>query len=221
MLFGSFWNHLQQNETFGERPSCFSRQEYAKFRRAKSLSTNMAFSQRWVYAIWESPPEATSPLNSLFNLTWTYRTDSDFWSPYGTYEQLSPEDIKMKEIATTKDYTVGKTELVAWMVSNCGPLTSYIFRPWVEKYIKVDVFGGCASVFGESRSCPRAETGNCLKKYKFYLSFENAMCEDYITKKYWRCLGKCLFLLIITIIISPNLIGALTPLFFTDHCVGL
>jgi len=54
-----------------------------------------------------------SPLNSLFNLTWTYRTDSDFWSPYGTYEQLSPEDIKMKEIATTKDYTVGKTELVA------------------------------------------------------------------------------------------------------------
>ena len=186
----------------------------------KSLSTNRAFSQRWVYAIWESPEATpdTAPLNNLFNLTCTSRTDSDFWSPYGTYEHLSPEDIKMKEIATAKDDTVGKTELVAWMVSNCGPQLRISFVHELKKYIKVDVFGVCASVFGESRSCPRAETGNCLKKYKFYLSFENALCQDYITEK---CLGKCLFLLIITITISPNLIGALTAKFFTNHCVGL
>lgn len=217
MLFGSFWNHLQQNETFGGRLSCFSRREYAKFRRAKIIINQQGFFT--TLGVCDMGKSWSQSRHS--NLTWTYRTDSDFWSPYGTYEQLSPEDIKMKEIATTKDYTVGKTELVAWMVSNCGPQLRISFVHELKKYIEVDVLGVCASVFGESRSCPRAETGNCLKKYKFYLSFENAQCEDYITEKYWRCLGKCLFLLIITITISPNLIGALTAKFFSNHCVGL
>lgn len=62
-----------------------------------------------------------SALNGLFNLTWTYRTDSDFWAPYGYYEPHREEDGKMNEVATMTDYTEGKSELVAWMVSNCSP----------------------------------------------------------------------------------------------------
>ena len=31
------------------------------------------------------------------------------------------EDGKMNEVATMTDYTEGKSELVAWMVSNCSP----------------------------------------------------------------------------------------------------
>ena len=29
-----------------------------------------------------------------------------------------------------------------------------------------------------------------LNEYKFYLAFENALCEDYITEKYWARLGE-------------------------------
>ena len=156
----------------------------------KSLLNRRPTSQRWVYALWESPNATpdTTPLNGLFNLTWTYRTDSDFWGPYGRYEQLSQEEIKRNEMAPVTDYTQGKSELVAWIVSNCGPQLRISFVHELKKYIKVDVFGGCSSKFGESRSCG-GKKSECIKKYKFYLSFENALCEDYITEKYWGILG--------------------------------
>lgn len=50
-------------------------------------------------------------------------------------------------------------------------------------YIKVDVFGAC----GE-RQCPKDRMNDCYTKvlrptYKFYLAFENNLCDDYLTEK--------------------------------------
>ena len=59
-----------------------------------------------------------------------------------------------------------------------------------RKYIKVDVFGRCSGKFGQHRGCRNLAA--CLKTFKFYLAFENALCEDYITEKYWGRLGKSL-----------------------------
>ena len=158
----------------------------------KSLLKNRPSSQRWVYHSWECPMYVmnTSPFNGLFNLTWTYRTDADISQPFGNYEPLSQEEIKKNEMAGVTDYTQGKTELVAWMVSNCGPQLRLNFVRELKKFIKVDVFGKCSSVFGESNSCPKGNTSECVRKYKFYLAFENWLCEDYITEKYWGNLGK-------------------------------
>ena len=148
-------------------------------------------SQRWVYALWESPnatPNPT-PFNGLFNLTWTYRSDSDFWSPYGNYVVLSEEE-KINKTRNILDYSQGKTELVAWRSSNCLAQPRISLVQELKKYIKVDVFKRCSEMFGQRRGCP-GPMSNCLqKKYKFYLSFENALCEDYITEKYWNVLGK-------------------------------
>ena len=160
------------------------------------LSRTRPSFQRWVYVSWESP-DATpdpEPLNSLFNLTWTYRSDADLWCPYGSYERLSPRDAKnyVKKTALTADFAKGKSKLVAWLVSNCE---SSLMRTSVvnelRNYIEVDVFGNCSTEFGQDRSCSNAV--ECLKDYKFYLSFENALCEDYITEKYWGRLGKICF----------------------------
>jgi len=96
----------------------------------------------------------------------------------------------MGNMSAMRDYTQGKSELVAWIVSNCRSKLRLSFVRELKKYIRVDVFGRYSSIFGQPRSCPKSNTTDCLKKYKFYLAFENALCEDYITEKYWRHLGK-------------------------------
>ena len=155
----------------------------------KSLSKRRPILQRWVYATMESPNSTPDPmpLNGLFNATWTYRSDSEFSAQYATYVPLSREEKRNKKAA---DFTEGKSELVAWLVSNCRPPLRMSFVRELKKYIKVDVFGSCSRVFGPLRSCSKSDERRCLKKYKFYLSFENALCKDYITEKYWDHLGK-------------------------------
>ena len=154
----------------------------------RTLLKSRPTSQRWVYALWESPNATPNPapLNGLFNSTWTYRSDSDFLSPYGSYVELS-EDEKIDKMKNIPDYSQGKTELVAWMVGNCGAQPRMAFVQNLKKFINVDVFGRCS---GKGR-CSNPPT-DCLSKFKFYLSFENALCEDYITEKYWGRLGKSL-----------------------------
>ena len=164
----------------------------------RSLSKNRTSSQRWVYQSMESPMSTPDPepLNGLFNLTWTYRGDADFSAAYAAYVPLSPEEKLNKMASIMTDFSQGKSELVAWLVSNCQSQLRMSFVRELKKYIKVDVFGSCSRLFGNPRKCSKSYEKHCLKRYKFYLSFENVMCKDYITEKYWDHLGKiCVVLL--------------------------
>lgn len=48
------------------------------------------FGQLWIYFLMESPITSpdTSRFKGMFDLTFSYRTDSEFWFPYGTYEKI-------------------------------------------------------------------------------------------------------------------------------------
>lgn len=77
--------------------------------------------------------------------------------------------------------------MIAWATSHCES-SAFLRERYVEKlglYIPVDVFGKCKP---NTPNCPRQskECKETLKKYKFYLAFENALCEDYITEKFWE-----------------------------------
>ena len=146
-------------------------------------------SQFWIYHIMESPKATpdTRPLNGMFDITMTYRVDSDIRGSYGWYEEIPLKDQKN---VLQEDFSVGKTKLVSWMVSNCYPQLRKRFVHELQKYIAVDVFGSCSREFGQPKSCPKESCKDIIKKYKFYLSFENALCKDYITEKYWSHLGE-------------------------------
>ena len=52
------------------------------------------------------------------------------------------------------------------------------------------MYGACNKTHGD----PCKREYRCLidlkKKYKFYLSFENTRCSDYITEKFWKALNE-------------------------------
>ncbi|XP_077490700.1 alpha-(1,3)-fucosyltransferase C-like [Amblyomma americanum] len=154
--------------------------------------------QRWIFFSLE-PPTATPvhvlrKLDGLFNLTMTYRTDSDVTTRYG-YAFLPRKKIKkMKARTPKKPWPTGvqdvsrRKAIAVWMVSHCktdSMRETYVAR--LRKVIGVDVFGKCGDLV-----CQPKASDVCLKEaarnYSFYLSFENSMCLDYVTEKFYRTL---------------------------------
>ncbi|GFY63619.1 alpha-(1,3)-fucosyltransferase C [Trichonephila inaurata madagascariensis] len=146
--------------------------------------------QRWVFYCLESPPYSDFPglqhMKNMFNWTMTYRTNSDIVTQYGTIKRnLPPRKVDMQSLLSS---FTNKTKSVVWMSSHCptdGGRESYVAE--LRKYIDVEVYGTCGSSI-----CPPGETNKCLQefseKYKFFLAFENTICRDYITEKFFRTL---------------------------------
>ncbi|XP_046642638.1 alpha-(1,3)-fucosyltransferase C-like [Daphnia pulicaria] len=58
----------------------------------------------------------------------------------------------------------------------------------LSEFISVDIYGKCAN---GKHSCPnKSECDQMLSRhYRFYLSFENSLCPDYVTEKLYRPLA--------------------------------
>ena len=83
------------------------------------------------------------------------------------------------------NYATGKTKKVAWFVSNCKSLSArneFVNR--LKTLIDIDIYGKCGNM-----SCSRSNPVWCRQMlervYKFYLSLENTLCEDYVTEKFF------------------------------------
>ncbi|XP_050404376.1 alpha-(1,3)-fucosyltransferase C [Patella vulgata] len=149
----------------------------------KSPPMRVKSDQIWVVSGWESPHHTRSQVLSnpewreQINWTMTYRLDSDIPVPY------SYTIVKKIENKANKNYgeiMTNKKKLVAWVVSNCQTNSQRMkYVEQLKEIVPVDVFGRCGS------PTPKDLFGMINKTYKFYLSFENSLCKDYITEKFF------------------------------------
>lgn len=168
--------------------------------------------QKWIF-FENEPPHKTwiivnlTEFNGLFNMTATPAFDSDiplsihrnYHKNYETYDKLKHVDYAAKKRSDVP---------VAWFVSRCitqSKREDYVQE--LQKYISVDIYGACGNLTCEY-STNTFKEDHCIwellhakNSYKFYLAFENSLCEDYVTEKLWKVMG---------VDVVPIVMGAVT-----------
>ncbi|XP_033054226.1 galactoside 3(4)-L-fucosyltransferase [Trachypithecus francoisi] len=133
--------------------------------------------QRWIWFNLEPPSNCwhLEALDGYFNLTMSYRSDSDIFTPYGWLEPWSGQP------AHPPLNLSAKTKLVAWAVSIWKPDSARVrYYQSLQAHLKVDVYGK------SHKPLPKETMMETLSRYKFYLAFENSLHPDYITEKLWK-----------------------------------
>ncbi|KAM3912243.1 3-galactosyl-N-acetylglucosaminide 4-alpha-L-fucosyltransferase FUT3-like [Leptodactylus fuscus] len=129
--------------------------------------------QRWIWLNMEPPLIISNlgMLDNLFNMTMSFRHDSDIYTPYGYIESL-------KE---TQNFTIPKkSKLVSWVTSKWYPgVPRVLYYQELKKHLPIDIYGS-----GHQR-LSKQDMYSTIAQYKFYLSFENSIYPDYITEKLW------------------------------------
>lgn len=149
--------------------------------------------QRYLFLMHESPPHTCINLDhrrNFFNWSFTYRLDSDVPFPY-TY--LAPNPAARQNLDTVAILNKSTSHAsVVWLVSNCNTHSKReMYVNVLKKYIPIDIFGACGPL-----KCPKSvdnwglsKLSKCEdmidKEYKFYIAFENSVCTDYVTEKYY------------------------------------
>ncbi|CAF4761735.1 unnamed protein product [Pieris macdunnoughi] len=157
--------------------------------------------QKYIFTASESSgyyPICSSEFDGYYNLTWTYKLNSDIRWSYFTILDKEDNVVGPKvnvswilPMNPTPDHVKKKLRLkkkaVAWFVSNCQSKKRRIVADNLAKSLnkfrlKVDIYGWCGN-----KTCPKNRLEDCLdllqKSYYFYLAFENSMAEDYVTEK--------------------------------------
>ena len=116
----------------------------------------------------------------------TFRTDSDIVKMYSDGLGTWPSDQEEMELRTKFKE---KNKFAVWFVSHCKTYSKredYVKQ--LKEFVDVDVIGLCGR-----KKCPKRHKKKCLNmltyQYKFYLAFENSLCRDYVTEKFYNALA--------------------------------
>lgn len=160
-----------------------------------------------IFVMFSNEPPVHMPdlmnYENYFNWTMTHRNGSDFHLKYGeilpleTAPTTDEEARKLRNIPskTFLDVAKRKTKMAVWMVSNCQTLSNRrLYVAILKKYIDVDIISK-GGLCGGKDICPRSQNYDVCynmieEKYKFYLSFENSICEEYVTEKFFEMMAR-------------------------------
>lgn len=141
--------------------------------------------------------------DGYFNWTMTYLSSSDFHLRYGEIVALPHAPINQSHISLLRRKAAaaninpgrGKTKLAVWLVSNCeAPSNRQDYVRKLQQFVPVDIFSKDAKCGGRDM-CPREKNADLCydlieSTYKFYLSFENSICKEYVTEKFFEMMGR-------------------------------
>uniref|UniRef100_A0A0K0E675 Fucosyltransferase n=1 Tax=Strongyloides stercoralis TaxID=6248 RepID=A0A0K0E675_STRER len=154
---------------------------------------NRAFKlQKFIYFTMEAPfstKNYEAPKN-YFNWIMSYNRKSDVLYQYGSKWIVVNEsnnhrlDNNYKNILLKK-----KHKKIIGFISNCKSNSGreQVIKK-LSKLMPIDIYGKCSNDETKKFGC-RSNNKECEKNlinsYYFYLALENAVCNDYITEKYW------------------------------------
>ncbi|XP_071496245.1 3-galactosyl-N-acetylglucosaminide 4-alpha-L-fucosyltransferase FUT3-like, partial [Diadema antillarum] len=142
--------------------------------------------QLWVFMSMLAPLKAIklNPKLGSFpvHLSWTYMSASELTTPFGYYIPDEPMDTNV----VIPNHS-GKRKIMAWMGNNCGtdtywPRDAYLNE--LSKHIHIDRYGPCTNL-----TCLPMDSEQCgmlMGQYKFFIAFEDAECQEYITNQFWQ-----------------------------------
>ncbi|XP_056297325.1 alpha-(1,3)-fucosyltransferase 4-like [Pseudoliparis swirei] len=148
--------------------------------------------QKWIWMNYESPTHTPRlwSFEGVFNLTMTYRTDSDIFLPYG---YLVPRERGIKGVqnrfaqplrASSRSHLL-RPRLLAWVISNWSESHARVsLYNQLRRYVQVDVFGRSGRPLPEDSDS--SSVVRLVRRYQFYLALENSQHTDYITEKLWN-----------------------------------
>ncbi|XP_049878846.1 alpha-(1,3)-fucosyltransferase C-like [Pectinophora gossypiella] len=157
--------------------------------------------QKYIFRALESTqgrPVCNNFYDDFFNLTWTYKLNSDIPHPFLDIYDLNNTFVGPAMNVTWLEYfkhtdrfakkVKHKTKAIAWVVESCKlKLTHQDFYESLVKELKgynysIDLYGSC----GENK-CPNGALYKCYKmiekNYFFQLVFEDSIAEDFVTEK--------------------------------------
>ena len=123
-------------------------------------------------------------LINLLNFSILCRTDSDVVFMYTDDLPLSWQYTS--SIQQIRNKLKDKSKLIVWPVSHCKTRSKreeYVEK--LSKYVQVDIYGKCGPLKCHDNNHRVKCFSNFTRDYKFYLSFENELCGDYITEKFY------------------------------------
>ena len=165
------------------------------------------YDQIWVLSEFESPQnmnahnrpfvrrEVLKHHRKMFNWTMGYRRDADFVVSHGRFKVRGNENDDY--LAHLDELMKTKTKLSIWFNSHCHTigLRENVGKV-LQKYLHLDIYGTCGKVLKHCNPSVRHKEsfgfsgdghGRCMdfidKEYKFFMSFENTLCLDYVTEK--------------------------------------
>ncbi|KAI9553630.1 hypothetical protein GHT06_021552 [Daphnia sinensis] len=174
--------------------------------RTPHIFKNRRPDQMFVMFTTEPPahmPENMDVFDNYFNWTMTYRTGSTFHLKYGEIAPLESVPSTMEEAVAMRQVmrrsginpAQSKTKLAIWLVSNCNARSNrQEYVNLLKKFVPIDIFSKNGQCGGRDE-CPREKNADVCydlieQTYKFYLAFENSICVEYVTEKFFEMMGR-------------------------------